>query len=350
VTEPTAPVLDPVEDRLRRTFAARAEDMAPGDDDGVPLDLALDTLRPAARRRWASRPLLAAAVAALVALVAAGVVLRVHGDGADDTGRLATAGEQPADPTVVTAVTAPGALVDALQQERALATSRLLGIENVITLPETDVVQARAVTDAAADAFRELVASSQEAAVYAPAVAALDDLGPLRGDVDADAAPGDLGNIDTSQEVFDRYAAMVDAILGGQAALAATIDDPTVRQGAVAYERGLRLEEQMTRLWRAAVLGAVSAWPEGVSEVSQIHVEVERGLERLVAEAAGTPYEAATVDAVAGVDDAGLLAAAGPPPDGMIDVSQLLAAVDVVEGQVWPAFLDSVEQVLAAQS
>ena len=42
MTDPSTPTLDSVEDRLRRTFAARAEDMAPGDADGALPDLGVD--------------------------------------------------------------------------------------------------------------------------------------------------------------------------------------------------------------------------------------------------------------------------------------------------------------------
>ena len=54
------PAPDPVEDRLRRTFAVKAEDMAPGDADDTSPDLIL--LRPAHAPSPSRRPLQAAAV------------------------------------------------------------------------------------------------------------------------------------------------------------------------------------------------------------------------------------------------------------------------------------------------
>ena len=50
VSDPTTPLLDPVEDRLRRTFAVRAEDMAPGDADEASAGLVVPAPVPAPGR------------------------------------------------------------------------------------------------------------------------------------------------------------------------------------------------------------------------------------------------------------------------------------------------------------
>jgi hypothetical protein len=348
VTHHTSPVLDPVEDRLRRTFAARAEDMAPGDEDDMPLDLLLHRLPAPPRRRWTSRPLHAAAVVVLAAIVAAGVALVARGGDADDTGRLDTVGEQPSTEASVTAVTAPRALVVALQNERNQATSRLLGIEDAIALPVNDVIEARTATDAAILAFEALLDSPEQAA-YDSGLVSLEGLEQLRRDIDADPGPRSLENIAASQRAFDRYAAMVDPLLNGQMALAEAIDDPTVRTGAVAYAQGMRLDEQTAQLSRSSLLAVVWPGTAEVSEASRLQLEVQQGLDRLLAQASGTPYEAAAAAVVADIDDAGLLAAIGAALDGSADVAALLSATDVVDGESWPAFLDDVEQVLAAQ-
>ncbi len=74
MTDPTTPTPDPVEDRLRRTFASRGEDMAPGDAASALADLRLDRRAAPLRSRGTNRPLLAAAFVVVVAL-AAGVAL-----------------------------------------------------------------------------------------------------------------------------------------------------------------------------------------------------------------------------------------------------------------------------------
>jgi hypothetical protein len=131
VTDPTTPSLDPVEDRLRRTFAARAEDMAPSDAAGALPDLGLDGRAAPLRSRWTARPLLAAAIVVVVVLATAGVSLVARDGDRDETGRLATVGEQPLSESRVAVVTAPRALVVALQDERNLATTTLIGLASI---------------------------------------------------------------------------------------------------------------------------------------------------------------------------------------------------------------------------
>jgi Nitrate and nitrite sensing len=348
VTDPTTPTLEPVEGRLRRTFAVRAEDMAPGDAADALPDLGADGRAAPLRSRRINRPLLAAATVVMVAL-AAGIAL-VARNGDDEAGRLATDGEQPPTEAPVAVVTAPRALVVALQDERNLATSRLMGIEDAIALPVTKTAQARSATDAAVATFEAFVATSPDGAAYRPGLDALGTLGELRRNIDAYAGPRNLNNIDTAQEVFDRYAEIVSGLLGAQQAFAYTIDDPVVRAGAVAYWRGLQLDEQTAQLGRVALLAAVSPGAESVGELSRLHTEVQQGLDALLAETTGTPYEAAAVTVVGEIDEAGLLEATGAALEGQADIAAMLDAADLSEGQGWPAFLDRVGEILAAES
>jgi Nitrate and nitrite sensing len=349
VTDPTMPTLDPVEGRLRRSFAVRAEDMAPGDPAGALPDLGVDGRGAPLRSRRTHRPLLAAATVVVVALAAAGVALLVRDSGGEETGRLATVGEQPPSEAPLAMVTAPRALVMALQDERNLATSRLLGIEDAIALPVTETAQARRATDAAAAAFEAFVAAAPDGAAYRPGLDALGTLGELRSNVDADAGPRDLNNIDAAQEVFDRYAAIVRGLLGAQQAFADTIDDPIVRAGAAAYGRGLQLDEQTAQLGRAALLAAVSPGTDSVGELSRLHAEVQQGLDALRAETTGTPYEEAAVTVLGEIEEAGLLEATGAALAGTTDINAILEATDLADGQ-WPAFLDGVEEILATKN
>ncbi|HEU0171020.1 MAG TPA: nitrate- and nitrite sensing domain-containing protein [Acidimicrobiales bacterium] len=348
MTDPTTPSLDPVEDRLRRAFAARAEDMAPGDAAGALPDLGLDGRAAPRRSRWTARPLVAAAIVVVVALAGAGVALVARDGDRDETGRLATVGEQPPSESSMAAVTAPRALVVALQDERNLATTTLIGIEDAIALPVTDTARARSDTDAAVAAFEAFIAASPDGAAYQPGLDALGALGELRRDIDADAGPRDLNNVDAAQEVFDRYAGIVRALLDAQKAFAETIDDPVVRAGATAYGWGLRLNEQTAQLGRVALLAVVSPGAESVGELSRLHTEVQQGLDALLAETTGTPYEEAAVTVVGEIEESGLLEATGAALEGPADISAILAAADLPEG--WPAFLGRVEEILAAES
>jgi Nitrate and nitrite sensing len=349
VTDPTTPTLDPIEDRLRRTFAARAKDMAPGDAAGARPDLGLDGRAAPVRSRWTDRSLLAAAIVVVVVLAAAGVALVARDGDRDETGHLATVGEQPPSDPPVAVVTAPRALVVALQDERNLATTTLIGIEAAIALPVTDTARARSDTDAAVAAFDAFIAASPDGAAYQPALDALAALGDLRSDIDADAGPRDLNNADAAQEVFDRYAEIVRGLLDTQKALTETIDDPVVRAGAAAYGSGLRLDEQSAQLARVALLAAVVPSAESIAELSRLHTEVQQGLDALLADTTSTPYEEAAVTVVGEIEEAGLLEATGAVLEGPADISAVLAATDLRGGQGWPAFLDRVEEILAAE-
>jgi Nitrate and nitrite sensing len=350
VTDPNTPPLDPVEDRVRRTFAARTEDMAPGDSAGAPPDLGRDGRAAPRRLRGTRRPVLAAAVVVVVAGATAGVTL-VARDGDREAGRLTTVAEQPPPSKAdVAAVTAPRTLVNALQDERNLAATTLMGIEEAIALPVTDTAQARSDTDAAVATFAAFVAASPDGAAYQPGLDGLGALDELRRDIDSHAGPRSLDNVDTARDVFDRYAGIVGGLLDDQQAHAETIDDPVVRTGAIAYARGLRLGEQTTQLIRISLMAVVLPGTESVAELGRLQTEVQQGLDTLVAETAGTPFAEAAVTVVREVEEAGLLEAAGRAMDGTGDVSVIVGAADLLEDQGWPAFLDRVEETLAAGS
>jgi Sigma-70 region 2 len=166
----------------------------------------------------------------------------------------------------------------------------------------------------------------------------------------ADSGPRDLTNVDAAQDIFDRYAGIALGLLDAQQAFADRIGDPDVQAGAAAYGSGLQLDQQTAQLARMAVLAAVSPGTESVRELSRLHTEVRQGLDALLAETAGTPYEEAAVTVVGQLEEAGLLESTGAVLGGSADVSTILASVDLTDGQGWPAFLDRVEDILAAES
>jgi hypothetical protein len=348
VSDPTTPLLDPVEDRLRRTFEVRAEDMAPGDADEASAGLVVPAPVPAPGRSARSRrPLLAAAVVLLVTLVAAGVALASREDEGGGADRATTAGERSS-AWAAEMATAPRALVEALQDERALATNRLRGTDEVIALEVADTAEARRITDVTLAVFETFVAP--EGAAYAEGLAALEGLAQLRTDIDADPGPRDLDNLAASQAVFDRYAAMVDRLLDDQTAFAVTIDDPVVRAGAEAHGRGLQLVEQTTQLVESSIWAVVVPGPAVVTDVSRLHADLQHELDALVTGTAGTAYADAAATVVGEVEGSGLLdAATGLIEGGSLDLSVLFDGRDLLVGERWPAFLDRVEEILAAQ-
>jgi len=348
VTDRTTPELDPVEDRLRRTFAARAEDMAPGDTAGTWADLGHDDHRAPHRVRGSRRPLLAAAAAVVVVVATAGVAVMSRGGEREPRG-LTTVTEQPsADEAALAAVTAPRAVLAALGNERDLAAFTLIGAENAMDLPVTDTAQARRNTDAAIATFADIVAAAPDGAAYQAGLDGLVAVGQLRTDVDAQTGPRTMANIDSAQAVFDRYTALLDGVLNGQQAYAQTIDDPVVRTGAIAYGQGLRLGDQTRQLLQASLVVVVQPDPESVAELSRLHTEVTLGLDAVVVETAGTLFADAAVTVVGQVEETGLLGEVASYAAGNGNLAAIAGSASTLGNERWPAFLDSVEETLAA--
>lgn len=352
--DPIDPTLDPVADRVRRTFATRAEDMASGDGTGSLPNLEGDRQGAPRRLRGTRRPVLVAAAVLVVAVASGGVALAVR-DGDGETGRLTTAAEPPSagEAAGPAAVTAPRDLVAALQSERNLAAATLMGIEDAVALPVPDTAQARSDTDAAVATFVAFVGDSPHGA-YRSGLDGLGSLEVLRLDIDSYAGPRSLENVDTAEDVFDRYAGIIAGLLDDQQAYAVTIDDPVVRTGAVAFGRGLQLGEQTAQLVQVSMLAAVvPPSPESVADrladLARLHAEVRQGMDTLRAETAGTPFADAADTAVGAVEAAGLLEATGSAMDGIFDVSLILDAAEALQDEGWPAFLDRVEETLAAE-
>lgn len=334
---------------MRRTFAARAEDMAPSDTTGSLPDPGRGGPAAAGRFRGTRRAVLAAVAVVVVAATTAGVAL-VARDGDREAGRLTTVAEQaPSRETDGDAVTALRAVVEALQDERNLAAATLMGIDEALALPVTDTAQARSETDATIASFAAFVSGDPDRAAYRPGLDGLAALDELRRDIDADAGPRTLDNVGTAQQFFDRYAGLVAGLLDGQQAYAERLDEPVVRAGALAYGRGLRLDEQTKHLVQVSMLIAVVPYIDPAAELVRLQTQVEQGLDSLVAETAGTPFADAAVAVVGEVEATGLLDATGSAMDGTFDVYVVLDTAEALEDEGWSAFLDRVEETLAAE-
>jgi hypothetical protein len=224
-----------------------------------------------------------------------------------------------------------------------------MGIDEALGLSVTDAAQVRRDTGAAVATLAAFVTDSPDGAAYQSGLDGLGALDELRRDIDSHTGRRSLDNAETAQNIFDRYARIVGGLLDDQQAYAATIDDPVVRPGAVAYGRGLRLDEQATQLIQVSMLAAVLPDRDSVAELVRLQTQVEQGLDTLVAETAGTPFAEAAVTVVGEVEEAGLLEASGSAVDGIADVALILDAAEALEDEGWPAFLDRVEETLAEE-
>jgi hypothetical protein len=359
---------DPLEERLRRTFDERGEDMAPG--DAVDLDRELQRVAYDAGTtafddghaggngsRRPGRLLLAAAIVVIVgaAVAAVGVVAAGRdgdGRGGDDGEPSGVAHEGDGDPAVEGAdlAIATRSLVTALEDERNLASLELMGMTDVIDAEIDDPAEARSRTDAAIAALRLTLGDGPEASAYQEAMDGLGGLAALRGDIDADVGPHDLDDIGHANDVFARYAALASALLDAEGEVALANDDPELRSGAEVHQLGLRQQELTGQLVRAVLLFAIEPGTTSTSDVARLDLLVRQGREDLVAAAEGTPYEEPTRTVIGQIDDSGLLDLVDAALNtATIDVAGVLQAVELPVGEGWPGFLTQVEEILHEQ-
>jgi signal transduction histidine kinase len=151
-------------------------------------------------------------------------------------------------------------LFNALQDERNRAFIDLVGQSDLIELPVADNAAARRATDRALDRFAEQI-GTQAAVVrdaYAPAFDELEGLAVVRGSVDVDPGPFDLGNADAADAAFWRYTALVDALLDANARVAVAIDDAELRRGADLSYLASRQTDLIARLVSTVLVASVS--------------------------------------------------------------------------------------------
>ncbi len=343
---PTLP-LDEVEDRVRRTFATRADDMTLGDDAGEGLPPVADpvALPLPPHRRW--RPLVAvAAAAALVVVLAGGAVLAIRGGGGDGGGDVA-AGDAP-NPGASTRdlVLAVGDLITALEDERMATLTYGAGLEDVLASTGVDTATARSSTDTAVAAFEVAAAASEDAGIHQEWLDSSVDLDHLRSDADVGLASDDrnLADMDVAVGVSDRYGELVGMLLDAEQTFVLAMDDPDARAAAEMYRLGLGLQVDSRQLGWSVLIAAIAPDPDAIAAVSQWRSSVRQQQADLEALATSTPYEDAVASVVADVSD--LLRSTDESVEGGWELAAV--ADDWQEAhESWSAFLDEVEVVLA---
>ena len=104
--------------------------------------------------------------------------------------------------------------------------------------------------------FREETDSRGEVVrnAFAPAWAAIEDLEPLREDIDAYDGPMDSTNEEFADEVFPRYTTIIEAFFDGTSQVALTVDDASLRNGVEIVDASTRQGEIRARIVRSIVL------------------------------------------------------------------------------------------------
>jgi hypothetical protein len=137
-------------------------------------------------------------------------------------------------------------------------------------------------------------------------------------------------------------------VLDAQAEVVSGTDDPAVRAGGDAHQRGLRLQEDIARLAPMALFSAIAPGTTDTAELSRLHATVEQQLGALVTSAAGSPYEQAAVTAVDDLGSTDIVEAAAAAREGEVDIDTLLSAMDIrADDTGLPAYLDRVEGILS---
>jgi signal transduction histidine kinase len=253
------------------------------------------------RIRWKLGLVLALPVLALIAMTVVVV---------NDAGQEAKEAEQRADlvraqAQFATASLGPGGVIDKLQDERAGDLARMAGVESIY-----DEDTLRPDTDKAIDAYRKAVGeqSSEVQEAYAPALAALEELPALRAEVDGIIEAGNIDVLAAADTLWEDYSTLIAQVYQPNTAAVASIDDPTLRVGAVLTDLGIRYKEGMadlaTAVAQSAAIGTLSD-RDSISEIADTRARVDAILDDINVNASG-PYKGIVADTV-GTEDYGFV-------------------------------------------
>jgi HAMP domain len=293
---------------------------------------------------------LAAALAVpLTALVAVAVVEAVQSTREADQVR-----DQA---SLVKAATGPSGLFNALQDERNRAFVELVGKSDIIELPVADNAAARVATDRALARFADQIDSQAEVvrAAYAPAFEELQRLPTVRGGVDADPGPFDLGNVVAADAAFWRYTALVDALLDANAKVAVAIDDPGLRHGADLSYLASRQTDLIARLVNTLLVASVSEGgldtTDEITRAGGLHGQALMGTSTIEDLAVGD-YAESGATLLAQHRARGFLDRLVPGiiETGRVDVGEVLEAVSVPRDESYYGFRTNVKEILEREA
>jgi signal transduction histidine kinase len=254
------------------------------------------------------------------------------------------------------AATGPNGLLTAIQNERNRAAVYLLGQGGVLRIPCEDNAGCRQATDTSLERFRSVIPGQGDKAesAYAPALDALDALEPLRSDIDADAGPFALTNTIFTNQVFQRYTELVDALLSANTKVSLAIEDPELRRGADLSYMASWQTDLMARVVQNYVIAAVSGGlgTEDLQHTGGLYQLAARNYADIRTIADGK-YAAAADQLVADESATGFLDRIAPQvlETGQVtDLRGVLASVSVNDDEGFYGFRESVKQVLDSEA
>lgn len=153
--------------------------------------------------------------------------------------------------------TAPGDLVDQLQQERNTSLLEVLGTPARVPTSGPGVEERRGDVDRSIVDFEEAVLANEPATqAYDETLAALDDLEAIREAVD-ESSPRSFENLPAAHDLHDQYTQVISAVMDGTTRLAMAFDDADVRRGVDLIDLATRQTETVTVLSNHLMLAAL---------------------------------------------------------------------------------------------
>jgi hypothetical protein len=244
-------------------------------------------------------------------------------------------------------------LIAALQDERDLTATSMLGFEDVLALPVGDSDDARARTD---EALADLRARIHEqtgvvADAYAPASEGLAGLADLRARVDAVPGGDPSARLDLARMVLEEYSTHIRALLDASTESAVATDDPFTRRGLTLVDLGSEQIELTALLRRALLLASVSGGLDSPDEIAEVAANLAalRDNQAAIEEQATGDYQM-HADALVASDDVRRLPQIADTAlaTGQAGVGDLIGSVSIGDREAsgYAAFRDGVIDVM----
>jgi signal transduction histidine kinase len=256
---------------------------------------------------------------------------------------------------LATASVGPSGLMSALQDERNWASIDLIGQGDFMQPEVAGYEDTRRQTDEAIEEFRAEIEKEggPVEASYRPALDGLADLQELRDDIDANENPHTMeDNTHFTNDIFQRYANIINVFNQGNSRVAAAVDDPDLRLGAELIDTIARQGETGVQL-QAEIMRSVLV-PDPVVTRDEIRriasfADTHRRQAAAILDGASGPYQASIERIFPAEFNERLLAAADRAIiDHDVDIQAMLddIALQEEQGQSYFIFQDVIAEDL----
>ena len=185
----------------------------------------------------------------------------------------------------------PSSIVGALFDERSWAVLELTGLETSYEAPLKGYDETRQATDDAIGVFRAEVEAKGGAveATYHEVVDSLSEIEQIRQDIDGFTEPRSTVNMPFSTDIYDRYAELIDRMLGANSLVPLQMRDPELRKGTELADLASRQAEIVANLSRQVLVDATLS-ENGIDTTAEIRASASllSSFDRINAQIEGT--------------------------------------------------------------